>query len=130
MINRSLIFASLCAILVGCRSSGSIGNQALHVDSTVRISIRVGDSLTWTLPANAGTGYSWTVVGDVPDCVVQVGEMKFIPDRVDTPGSSGTAHFTFRGVSKGQGAIRFEYSRPWEKYVKAARWASVVISVR
>ena len=130
MCNRLLVLISMCVVLVGCRSTGSIGSQALHVDSTARVSTRVGDSMTWTLPANAGTGYTWTVVGDVPDCVVQVGKMKFFPDRIDTPGSSGTAHFTFRGVSKGQGAIRFEYARPWEKDIKAARWAVMEISVR
>ena len=130
MFNRILILTSICVVLAGCRSSGSIGSQALHVDSTARISTRVGDSMTWTLPANAGTGYTWSVVGDVPDCVVQVGEMKFVPDRVDTPGSSGQARFTFKGVSKGQGAIRFEYARPWEKDVKAARWAVMDLSVR
>ncbi len=86
--------------------------------------------MTFTLPSTAGTGYSWSVVGDLPPCVVQVGEVRFIADQVDTLGSGGKSEFTFKGVSKVHGSIRFEYARSWEKDVKAARWAVMDLTIK
>ena len=60
-----------CVVLSGCESGmssskGSVDGRILHSDSTTSMTARVGEVVELGLPGNAGTGFTWTIVGDCP----------------------------------------------------------------
>ena len=120
------------ALMGGCetmpaRDAGP--TETLHSDSTTQTHVRVGQVLEFGLPGNAGTGYTWSVVGDLPSCLKKVSEPFFKADRPAMPGSSGTTRFRFEMVEVGEGKIRFEYGRPWEEAATPVRWSVVDIHI-
>ncbi|MCH2160562.1 MAG: protease inhibitor I42 family protein [Phycisphaerales bacterium] len=121
------------SLLVGCETttghSKKETGRTVHTDSTTRMTAGVGETVEFGLPGNAGTGYTWAIAGNLPDCVKEVGEPYFKADHPDMPGSSGTTRFRFEAVKAGNASIRFEYARPWEKDARAARWSVVDITI-
>ena len=123
-----------CIVLSGCESGmGSskkaIDGRTLHSGSTTQMTAKVGEVIELGLPGNAGTGFTWSIAGDLPGCVKKVAEPYFKADHPELPGSSGTTRFRFEAVEAGSGSIRFEYARPWEKDARPARWSVVEITV-
>ena len=123
-----------CVVLSGCESGmssskGSVDGRTLHSDSTTSMTARVGEVVELGLPGNAGTGFTWTIVGELPDCLKKVAEPYFKADHPELPGSSGTTRFRLEAVEAGSGSIRFEYARPWDKDAPPARWSVVDITV-
>ena len=128
------IYCSIAALalMAGCETTPARDTgrtETLHSDSTTQVNARVGQVLEFGLPGNAGTGYTWSVVGDLPSCLKKVSEPFFKADRPEMPGSSGTTQFRFEMVEVGEGSIRFEYGRPWEESAAPVRWSVVDIRI-
>ena len=123
-----------CNVLFGCDSSmgpskKALDGRTLHSDSTTSMAVRVGEVIELGLPGNAGTGFTWSIAGELPGCVKKAAEPYFKADHPELPGSSGTTRFRFEAVEAGSGSIRFEYARPWEKDARPARWSVVEVTV-
>ena len=56
-----LIAGAFAAVLAGCAHTGAKAHT-LHVDSTAKVQGKVGEVMTFGLPGNAGTGYTWNQV--------------------------------------------------------------------
>lgn len=123
------IAAASALFLAGCSYSGSM-NRTLHPDSTADIQGKVGEVMSFGLPGNAGTGYTWNLTSTLPKFLEAVGEPTFVADHADMPGSSGVTKFTFKAKSVGEETLRFEYARSWEKNVAPARWAEVELVIK
>lgn len=123
-----LIAGAFAAVLAGCAHTGAKAHT-LHVDSTAKVQGKVGEVMTFGLPGNAGTGYTWNQVTTPPSFLQEIGKPTFVADHADMPGSSGETRFEFKAMSAGEGTLRFEYSRSWEKNVPPARWAKVEVTV-
>lgn len=77
-----------------------------------------GDLLTVSLPANPTTGYSWRVVCAPPGLLKQIkSSFESSRHRQGMVGVGGRQIWEFRAVARGQAALVFSYSRPWEHHV-------------
>ena len=124
-----LVLGALACVPLGCAYTGSMA-ETLHVDSSTTVEGSVGEEMTFDLPGNAGTGYTWKLVGSLPSYLEAIGGPVFVPDHANMPGSSGVTRFQYKATSAGGGTLRFEYARSWEKDVPAVRWAEVKMSVK
>ena len=83
-------------------------------DNGIEVRLEVGDELSVRLEAYPGTGYSWRLVGEV-DMLKPAGEPSFEGSGKLTMGGALQQVFNFRVEAVGEGAIQFEYRRPWEQ---------------
>lgn len=133
----SLLAAGLAlGSLPACESdpqSRSIGNRepdlvdVLHTDSTNQQAVSPGMLVAFDLPAHAGTGYSWELLGSSPEFVDFVGEPVFTPANPDRMGSNGTSRFLAEVTGTGKATIVFQYLRSWETDTAPVRTARVEI---
>jgi predicted secreted protein len=64
------------------------------------------------LPAQAGTGYSWTLAAD-PTALLKLARSD--TTSADRPGGPQTQFFVLQPTNTGAGDVVINYSRPWEK---------------
>jgi inhibitor of cysteine peptidase len=72
-----------------------------------------GDTVEVRLPANASTGYQWSVTA-LPD------GLQLVDDQLDVrpganPGAAGEHRFRFSVHGVAQGELALELRRPWER---------------
>ncbi len=87
--------------------------------------VPLGATFEVRLPAQLGTGYSWSLVPVAG--VEQVGEP--ITRNGGTPGATETQVFTLRTTAKGRHAVAFTYGQPFaggQKDAKRVRYTVVV----
>ncbi len=84
-----------------------------EIENGVKYSIN-NDTVSFTLDANAGTGYQWT-------CKITQGDsVKLLSSDVinkSLPGMTGgavTYKFVFKAVKDGKSTVQFKFSRSWE----------------
>jgi len=101
----------------------SDNGKTLHVDAAAVITI--------SLPANATTGYAWTVTEINGSSLEQIGDIQYTPERAPEGmvGTGGTALAKFRAINAGQTTIALAYARPWEKGVPPIRTFKLTIMV-
>ncbi len=120
------------AIIGGCKmeSTSSRGGrvEALHPDARNEVTAKVGVPFTLTLPGNAGTGFEWVIVGDVPSFLKQRGTARFVPADSNKVGSGGDSEFVLEASEAGKGMIRFHYLRSWKKDARPVRWSEVEVT--
>ncbi|HEV8695900.1 MAG TPA: protease inhibitor I42 family protein [Lysobacter sp.] len=117
---RALLLVSLlAATIAGCTTAASLpmGERELTAaDSAAPVKAAPGQLLVVRLAANASTGYSWAWdEAAAAGVLVQDGRPTMTgldPQRV---GSGGTQTWRFRVVASGEGELRLNYRRPWEK---------------
>jgi inhibitor of cysteine peptidase len=95
------------------------------------ISLKMGAELEVHLDANHTTGYSWVAATMTNPVVTSVGKATYQehPARGKT-GVGGTEVWRFKAVKAGKQALRFEYRKPWEKSVPAARTVTYQVTVQ
>lgn len=121
----SLLSFFACDPVSGRASIGATCGDFM-VQSTVpavvsrEVAIRVGDSFVVSLCSNVTTGFSWSESAQIsdPNLLQQTHHKVLSPEatgnRNPAPGASGEEVWTFKALSKGQGSLTLEYSRPWE----------------
>jgi inhibitor of cysteine peptidase len=104
-----------------------------ELGSAVQVSLQVGDTLRVVLPSTPSTGYSWRPGGDDPAGTLQVKSSQYQDSQYKAgqpkPGASGTQTLTLIAKKPGQGHLRLNYVRPWEKNANPARTYAVNITV-
>jgi len=102
----------LCVFLsIGC------ANKHYSADSDI-ITLKSGEIFTIALESNPTTGYSWSIEEPLPEILQKVSnEYKPYNTSGNIVGSGGTEIWIFKAIAKGNAAITFQYSRPWEKDV-------------
>ena len=101
--------------------------DVLHTDSTNEQAVNPGMLLAFDLPAHAGTGYSWELLGSSPEFLAFVGDPVFTPADPGRMGSSGTSRFLVEVTGIGKATIVFQYLRSWETDTAPVRTARVEI---
>lgn len=91
-------------------------------------SLRVGKTMTVSLPSNPSTGYRWHWSNREAVRHVDTAFWSYDTDRPGVPGAGGVERWIFRGLSKGRDTIRLEYRRPWET-VAAVKDTSLYVRV-
>jgi predicted secreted protein len=79
------------------------------------------------LPAQAGTGYSWTLAAN-PTAPLKLSRSD--TTSTDRPGGPQTHFFLLQPTNAGAGDVVINYSRPWEKEKPAARTFVLHVVVR
>jgi inhibitor of cysteine peptidase len=79
------------------------------------------------LPAQAGTGYSWTIAAN-PTTPLKLARSD--TTSADRPGGPQTQFFVLQPTNTGPGDVVINYSQPWEKDKPPARTFVVHVVVR
>jgi inhibitor of cysteine peptidase len=98
-------------------------------DNGRELTLDRGDALQISLPATAGTGYTWQVEPVAGGIVKPVGDPRFKPDRA-MPGASGHQIFLFAVAASGTGALEMRYMRPWEQDKPPAKVFKILLTVK
>jgi inhibitor of cysteine peptidase len=83
--------------------------------SAASITLRVGQVLELSAPAELGAGYSWAVT-ETPPILAPQGEAGVARDPAEEGGKDRQV-FTFRATQPGVGELALAYRRPWEREV-------------
>ncbi|MDE1937467.1 MAG: protease inhibitor I42 family protein, partial [Alphaproteobacteria bacterium] len=89
--------------------------------------LAVGQHFGVLLKEQAGTGYSWAVAQDSTALLRFEGSA--IQSAAATPGGAQLRMLNFSAVAAGKGALKIDYSRPWEKDKPPAKTFSVTLTV-
>ncbi|MHB9031720.1 MAG: protease inhibitor I42 family protein [Anaerolineae bacterium] len=113
-----VMMAVTMLIVAGCGTSGlTLGAN----ESGTNITVAPGQVFTITLNSNPSTGYSWYVVGDLPDLFEQVGEPVYKAAKAsrNLVGGGGTLTLKFKAVKAGTAVLNLGYMRSWEEQAPA-----------
>lgn len=84
--------------------------------------VEVGKIITISLEANPSTGFSWQLVKISDKAVIEFVKKEYAAiSGKPAAGSGGIENWSFKTLKKGKAVIIFEYRRPWEKDVPAAK---------
>ena len=98
-------------------------------DSGQAIDVEPGQRVFVVLGSNRATGYGWTLDAWVPGALTSLGEPVYARGA-SLPGEGGTEIWMFRASGTGKQQLNFQYRRPSERDVPAAKTVSYTISVR
>jgi inhibitor of cysteine peptidase len=98
-------------------------------DADKPIQLILGQTLQVRLASNPTTGYSWSVQQRPDQLELVQSAYAADPQGRNMPGAGGHQTIEFVARSAGNGELKLEYRRPWEKNVAPARTftASVVV---
>ena len=81
------------------------------------VEVAVGGSVTVTLASNPSTGFSWALVENSDESVLQEADHQYVPpDTTGTPvlGKGGEEVWIFNALKEGTSTISMEYKQPWD----------------
>ena len=81
-----------------------------------------------SLPANAGTGYSWTCAVEPAGVLKLTGE-EVVSEDAQVNGGPTSYVFTFEAQAEGRVTATFTNARPWEEDVEPEGCVTVVLAV-
>jgi len=85
------------------------------------IKARAGNDFTITLESNMTTGYKWKIARPLDTKLLKLLDSKYIPPETELIGAAGKEEWVFKAIRRGKTIVSFDYTRPWEKEVPAAR---------
>ena len=110
-------FILVTSVAVGAGTACTGNSNNLNVDSSYsgkQVELSVGQSLVVTLESNATTGYSWALVQNSDESVLNETGHEYIAPQTTLLGAGGKEEWTFKALKKGTSTISMGYSRPWE----------------
>ncbi len=100
-------------------------------DSGRAIDVSPGERIVVRLGANRGTGYAWSLLTSGSNALTRLAAAEYTPDaQAAGKVSGGSESWYFQASRSGQQELRFEYRRPWEVNVPAAKSTNYTIRVR
>ena len=133
-----------CLVLLSLfvAAHGVIAGQTQHAstppgvtvvtDQTVgQVNLKVGAMLEVRLEANHTTGYSWIAAPVANPVLVRQAAAKYEEHPAGgKAGVGGVEIWRFKAMKAGRQGLQFEYRRPWEKGVPAAKIVTFSVSVQ
>jgi|GEM_PF-7012893 len=89
-------------------------------DNHRSLNFEKGDTIVIRLPANASTGYSWTVQHTDAAILLPIGKPAYVGSG-NKPGAGGTTTFKFKTVGNGKVLLTLVYKRPFGPKEPAAQ---------
>jgi inhibitor of cysteine peptidase len=116
------------------RMPNDLSTDALTVaesDSGRVVEVARGQTVVVRLNSNRSTGYRWTLASSLTGVLSARGEPVYAPANAPggAVGGGGTEAWSFVASQSGRQELRFEYRRPWERDVAAARVLRYTIAV-
>ena len=87
---------------------------------------RMGESVRFSLEANASTGFKWEVTSNTNECTVVLKHRG--GDKGTTCGASGLLDVTVTSRVRTPVRVEFRYRRPWEKDVEPWKTLRLVVN--
>jgi inhibitor of cysteine peptidase len=102
-----------------------------EADSGKVIEVGPGERVTVRLASNRSTGYSWAFLSSGANALTRLAsEYTQVSGADGKPGADGVESWYFQAKVRGQQELHFEYRRPWEVNLPAAKSARYTIRVR
>jgi predicted secreted protein len=103
-----------------------------ETDSGKAVEVSPGERLIVRLASNRTTGYRWSLLTSGTEALTRLAAGEYSQDvgADGKPGAGGTESWYFQAAASGEEELRFEYRRPWEENVPAAKSASYTVKVR
>ena len=128
------LIALVCSAGCGGPSSRRVATpdvvDVLHVDTTSKLEVEVGQQVAFDLPGHAGTGYAWRSTAPCPGFLEFIDGPVFQPDDGTRLGSRGLFRFRYRVVAPGAATLQFDYVRDWEVDARPVRRSVVEVSTK
>ncbi|HEY7240520.1 MAG TPA: protease inhibitor I42 family protein [Burkholderiales bacterium] len=101
-------------------------------DSGKAIEVSPGERVIVRLPSNRTTGYRWSLLTSGAESLTRLAAGEYSQDvgADGKAGAGGTESWYFQAAASGEEELRFEYRRPWEEHVPAAKSANYTVKVR
>ncbi len=101
-------------------------------NDTIKKTIKLKETFTIAVKANASTGYSWTWTNKDKCKIVKLDTVTYKTDCKDPKmvGCGGTETYKFKGIKKGVETIILKYARSWETDKEAADTKTIVVTVK
>jgi inhibitor of cysteine peptidase len=125
---------------------GSLGELPASVPHTLKLvpasafrggmaggapNLKVGAVMEVRLDANHTTGYSWVAAPVANPVLVSEGKAEYLENAAENRvGAGGVEVWRFKAVKAGKETLQFEYRRPWEKNVPAAKTVTFQVTVQ
>jgi inhibitor of cysteine peptidase len=132
---RSLApFALSVVLLMGC----SPANHSLAQSNPItvpesgagkNIDARIGQSIVIKLNSNRSTGYRW-LLQPGSGVLESLSDATYTANPSGAAGAGGVESWSFRAQRRGRETLRFDYRRPWENGVQAAKTLSFPVTVQ
>ena len=87
---------------------------------------RMGESVRFSLEANASTGFKWEVTSNTNECTVVLKHRG--GDKGATCGAPGLLDVTVTSLVRTPVRVEFRYRRPWEKDVEPWKTLRLVVN--
>jgi predicted secreted protein len=133
LIAALLVLRGVCGGQSGAVKGDTGGAAATVVtgqQTGAPVSLKVGGVLEVRLDANHTTGYSWIAAPTANPVLMRQGAAKYEehPNGGKT-GVGGVEVWRFKALKVGKQGLQFEYRRPWEKGVPAAKIVTFSVTV-
>jgi len=101
-------------------------------DSGKSIDVSQGERVIVRLESNRSTGYRWSLLTSGSSALTSLAAAEYTQEAGadGKPGAGGTESWYFQASATGAEELRFEYRRPWEENVPAAKSANYTVKVR
>jgi inhibitor of cysteine peptidase len=136
LARRFRLLTLLALPLAGCSTIAAESPPLLRVGEAqagASLDLARSQPIAVSLPANPSTGYSWALAAQPPETVLKLqGPSTYVPDpaAAGLAGAGGLETWSFIAVGAGQGDLRFEYRRPWERDVPPAKTVVYRLRIR
>lgn len=100
----------------------------LETDAGRTVEVEPGQRVFVVLGANRATGFGWTIESSGTGLLTALGAPIYA--RGAALGGEGSEMWFFGATLKGKQELRFQYRRPWETTVPAAKSVAFTVSVR
>jgi copper homeostasis protein (lipoprotein) len=101
-------------------------------DSGKAIDVSQGERVIVRLSSNRTTGYRWSLLTSGSNALTSLAAAEYTQEAGadGKPGAGGAESWYFQASRSGQQELRFEYRRPWEVNVPAAKSTNYSVRVR
>jgi inhibitor of cysteine peptidase len=121
----------LSAALIGLAEAGLAASPKIitEADANHLVTLQTGQEAVLKLPSNRSTGYSWLLTDSKDSVLTSLGKPTYQVSR-SLPGAGGIETWKFQATKAGNGSLKFEYRRPWEKKVAPAKTVFFYVTVK
>jgi inhibitor of cysteine peptidase len=122
-----MIVASVSSLLAGEPAKPALVRTLTQADNGAAVALTLKSRLSVQLPAQPGTGYSWTLKAG--SSLLRLVKSYRQPPAHTLPGSTETQVFVFTPDASGTDELKLEYRRPWEKGIAPAKIFRFTVTV-
>jgi len=97
------------------------------------VKVAAGGSVTVTLDSNASTGFSWALVENSDESVLQEAGHEYVASETSgtpVPGKGGEEVWVFTALKGGTSTISMEYKQPWDEDAEPADTFDLTVAVK